>query len=59
MLFWVPATLFCLLCDERQILYLLCYYLSLWNALVKEIVIMTVLIYDQASLNIISMNTLS
>lgn len=37
--------------------YLLCCYLSLWNALVKEIVIMTVLIYDQASISVISMNT--
>lgn len=37
--------------------YLLCCYLSVWNALVKEIVIMIVLIYDQASISAFSMNT--
>lgn len=39
--------------------YLLCCYLSMWNALVREVLIMTFIIYVQASMNVISINTLS
>lgn len=32
---------------------------SVWNAFVREILIMTLIIYVQASMNVISINTLS
>lgn len=32
---------------------------SVWNALVSEILSMTIIIYVQASMNVISINTLS
>lgn len=50
--------LFSLLCDKKDNFFIYCAGLSVWNALVRKVVVvMTVLIYDQASINVLSMNT--